>query len=112
MLELRINIPRKVLEEHLKNSEPIVLSLNDLNDELIIDKSQITISRILHELDIPINIKGYDYLKTMLEIIFKRGKLDKLTSLYNDVAKYHNTTYCAVVRCIKYAIDSCLIDKK
>ena len=68
---------------------------------------QISITKMLHELGIPSHIKGYQYIREGVNIIFKNpaviGGITK--ELYPELAKKFNTTVSRVERAIRHAIE-------
>lgn len=68
---------------------------------------QISITKILHELGIPSHIKGYQYIREGILILYERpevvGGITK--ELYPDIATKFNTTVSRVERAIRHAIE-------
>lgn len=68
---------------------------------------QISITKILHELGIPSHIKGYQYIREAIGIIYDRpeiiGGITK--ELYPELASKFNTTVSRVERAIRHAIE-------
>lgn len=68
---------------------------------------QISISKILHELGIPSHIKGYQYIREGIGIIFENpetiGGITK--ELYPELAVKFDTTVSRVERAIRHAIE-------
>jgi len=68
---------------------------------------QISITKILHELGMPSHIKGYQYIREGISIIYDRpeviGGITK--ELYPDIAKKFDTTVSRVERAIRHAIE-------
>ena len=68
---------------------------------------QISITKILHQLGVPSHIKGYQYIRDGITMIYNRpeivGGITK--ELYPDVAKKYNTTVSRVERAIRHAIE-------
>ena len=68
---------------------------------------QISITKILHELGIPSHIKGYQYIREGIGIIFNRpetiGGITK--ELYPELADKFDTTVSRVERAIRHAIE-------
>lgn len=67
----------------------------------------VSITKILHELGIPSHIKGYQYIREGIGIIFERpetiGGITK--ELYPELAGKFNTTVSRVERAIRHAIE-------
>ena len=68
---------------------------------------QIAITKTLHELGVPSHIKGYQYIREGISIVYKRpeivGGITK--ELYPEIAKKFNTTVSRVERAIRHAIE-------
>ena len=67
----------------------------------------ISITKILHELGVPSHIKGYQYIREGISIIYENpsivGGITK--ELYPDIAKKYDTTVSRVERAIRHAIE-------
>lgn len=68
---------------------------------------QVSITKILHELGIPSHIKGYQYIREGVSIIFERPeKIGGITKeLYPELASKFDTTVSRVERAIRHAIE-------
>lgn len=68
---------------------------------------QIYITKVLHELGIPSHIKGYQYIREAIGIIYDRpetiGGITK--ELYPELASKYDTTVSRVERAIRHAIE-------
>ncbi len=68
---------------------------------------EISITRMLHELGMPAHIKGYQYIRDGIIMIYNNpdiiGGITK--ELYPDVASKYNTTVSRVERAIRHAIE-------
>lgn len=68
---------------------------------------QVSITKMLHELGIPSHIKGYQYIREAVNIIFDNpeviGGITK--ELYPELAQKFNTTVSRVERAIRHAIE-------
>lgn len=68
---------------------------------------QISITKILHELGIPSHIKGYQYIRDGISIVYNHpetiGGITK--ELYPELASKYNTTISRVERAIRHAIE-------
>ena len=68
---------------------------------------QVSITKILHELGIPSHIKGYQYIREGIGIVFERpdtiGGITK--ELYPELADKYDTTVSRVERAIRHAIE-------
>ncbi len=68
---------------------------------------QISITKILHELGVPSHIKGYQYIREGISILYENpGVVGGITKeLYPDIAKKFDTTVSRVERAIRHAIE-------
>ncbi len=68
---------------------------------------EISITKILHELGVPSHIKGYQYIREGISIIYERpsvvGGITK--ELYPEIASKFETTVSRVERAIRHAIE-------
>ena len=91
--------------------EKRILGLNNVKTSKSLDlhhnKVQVAITKILHELGIPSHIKGYQYIREGVEIIFEHpetiGGITK--ELYPELALRFDTTVSRVERAIRHAIE-------
>lgn len=89
----------------------ILDSKNRKNNNKTIDLQhsnlQMSITKILHELGIPSHIKGYQYIREGISIIFEHpetiGGITK--ELYPELADHFDTTVSRVERAIRHAIE-------
>ena len=86
-----------------------ILSVLDSDSKLDIGENhlQISITKVLHELGIPSHIKGYQYIREGISIIYERpeviGGITK--ELYPELASKFDTTVSRVERAIRHAIE-------
>ena len=77
------------------------------NVDLHYNNLQISITKILHELGIPSHIKGYQYIRDGVSLIFENpemiGGITK--ELYPELASKFDTTVSRVERAIRHAIE-------
>ena len=68
---------------------------------------QVSISKLLHELGIPSHIKGYQYIREGIALVYEKpeiiGAITK--QMYPDIAKMYDTTVSRVERAIRHAIE-------
>ncbi len=80
---------------------------NNKNIDFYTSNLQVAITKMLHELGIPSHIKGYQYIREAVNIIFDNpsviGGITK--ELYPELAKKFNTTTSRVERAIRHAIE-------
>lgn len=84
--------------------------IESLYDHPVADKNgslELRISKMLHSLGIPSHIKGYQYIRESILLIYKNpyiiGGITK--ELYPEVASKYNTTSSRVERAIRHAIE-------
>lgn len=77
------------------------------NIDLYYNNLQISITKILHELGIPSHIKGYQYIREGISIIYNNpGTIGGITKeLYPELALKFDTTVSRVERAIRHAIE-------
>ena len=89
----------------------IELNCSKINTEKLIelsDKSiQIQVTDLLHELGIPSHIKGYQYIRTAILMVYDNpGFIGGITKeLYPDISIRFNTSIQRVERAIRHAIE-------
>ena len=75
--------------------------------DLFHNNLQITITKTLHELGVPSHIKGYQYIREGITLVYKRpdiaGGITK--ELYPEIAKKFDSTVSRVERAIRHAIE-------
>lgn len=80
---------------------------NNRSIDLYHNNLQISITKILHELGLPSHIKGYQYIREGISIIYDRpevvGGITK--ELYPEIANKFDTTVSRVERAIRHAIE-------
>ena len=98
--ELR-DLERRILET-VESNRPTSKSIDVYHNNL-----QISITKILHELGVPSHIKGYQYIREGITIIFEKpGVIGGITKeLYPDIATKFETTVSRVERAIRHAIE-------
>ena len=80
---------------------------NNKNIDFYHNNLQVSITKVLHELGIPSHIKGYQYIREGIGIVFEKpetiGGITK--ELYPELAKKFDTTVSRVERAIRHAIE-------
>ena len=98
VLEQLEEIVRDTYANHSDGGKSIDLYNNDL---------QVSITKTLHELGVPSHIKGYQYIREGISLIYKNpniiGGITK--ELYPKIAKKYNSTTSRVERAIRHAIE-------
>ena len=68
---------------------------------------QLSITKTLHELGVPSHIKGYEYIRNGISMVYQHpeiiGGITK--ELYPEIAKKYNSTVSRVERAIRHAIE-------
>lgn len=92
----------KRIEEVMEQDKFVGKSIDLYHNSL--EKS---ITKILHELGVPSHIKGYQYIRDGIIMIYdKPGIVGGITKeLYPDIAKKYDTTVSRVERAIRHAIE-------
>lgn len=94
------------LETKIKS---LVRKMNSKGESLDLfhNNLQITITKTLHELGVPSHIKGYQYIREGITLVYKRpdivGGITK--ELYPEIAKKFDSTVSRVERAIRHAIE-------
>ena len=94
-----------ILEKRIKD----ITNKKEESDDIDFYNSnlQVSITKMLHELGIPSHIKGYQYIREAVSIIFEKpeiiGGITK--ELYPELAAKFNTTVSRVERAIRHAIE-------
>ena len=95
-----IELEKRVLDLFKKEEETKTVDIYHSN-------IQVSITKMLHELGIPSHIKGYQYLREAITVIFERpetiGGITK--ELYPELANKFDTTVSRVERAIRHAIE-------
>lgn len=75
--------------------------------DLFHNNLQISITKTLHELGVPSHIKGYQYIREGITLVYKKpemiGGITK--ELYPEIAKKYDSTVSRVERSIRHAIE-------
>ena len=98
-LENLFDLEDKILDTFTTSSKK---SINILSNNL-----QISISKMLHELGMPSHIKGYQYIREAISMVYDNpdivGGITK--ELYPELATKFDTTVSRVERAIRHAIE-------
>jgi two-component system response regulator (stage 0 sporulation protein A) len=77
-----------------------------MKEKLVEEKSlQILIVQILHNLGIPSHIKGYNYMKEGIVLLYKNPNMKITKELYPQIAIKYSTTSSRVECAIRHAIE-------
>lgn len=98
-------VPGKVLEAPLKAATPEEAAMN--REEYMKEHLETDITKMLHELGIPADIKGYQYLRDAISMVVRdREMMEAVTKiLYPEIAKKNYTSSSRVERAIRHAIE-------
>lgn len=93
----------KDLEKQILNTKTTRISLTEKNREL-----QSTISTLLHSLGVPSHIKGYEYIREGIGLMYNDpSMLGAITKeMYPKIASIYDTTSSRVERAIRHAIET------
>ena len=95
------DLERRILD--CGNSE----KLEDSKERIKYNNLQISITKILHELGMPSHIKGYQYIREGITLLYDKPELigGITKELYPDIASKFSTTVSRVERAIRHAIE-------
>lgn len=95
-----IDLEKKILEISNNKSQGSIFNLHG-------NKIQISITKILHELGIPSHIKGYQYIRESISLVYENPSLigGITKELYPEIAKKFDTSISRVERAIRHAIE-------
>ena len=86
----------KDIIEYINNNK--IINVEQINSEMCIDK-------ILHNLGMPSNIKGYQYIKDGIILLFNNNISSFTKDLYPTIAKKYDTNKENVERSMRHAIE-------
>ena len=76
------------------------------------DKFELEVVNALRELEVPVHMKGYQFIKTAMNILHKDpSAIYAVIKLYGTVAEKENTTATRVERGIRHALKSARADQ-
>ena len=95
------------LEDLEKKIYDVFKKKNDKSIDFYKNNLQVSISKLLHDLGIPSHIKGYQFLRDAVNMLFDDpsmiGGITK--ELYPELATRYNTTVSRVERSIRHAVE-------
>lgn len=96
-----VDLENRILELSKKKE------VSSRNLDLYHNNLQISITKILHELGIPSHIKGYQYIREAISVIYEKPELigGITKELYPELAGTFDTTVSRVERAIRHAIE-------
>lgn len=95
-----IDLEKKILDVSNNKSKGSIFNLHG-------NKIQISITKILHELGIPSHIKGYQYIREAISLVYENPSLigGITKELYPEISKKFDTSTSRVERAIRHAIE-------
>lgn len=81
--------------------------LDNSQEKIRYNNLQISITKVLHDLGVPSHIKGYQYIREGITILYDKPELigGITKELYPDIASKYKTTVSRVERAIRHAIE-------
>lgn len=81
--------------------------MKKLNGDNTSKEMEIRVTNVIHNVGVPANIKGYQYLRDAILMTIKDNEMINAVTkqLYPEVAKRHKTTSSRVERAIRHAIE-------
>ena len=95
----------------VEDLEKRIIDIYENDEENIVDEKdnalQLSITKILHSLGIPSHIRGYQYIRDSIHMMYKEpGLIGGITKeLYPEIALKYDTTSSRVERAIRHAIE-------
>ena len=116
----------KELESKLREVIDILEKINRSNEEegslkeeeAVIEKVmpkgglEAVLTELFLELGIPMNIKGFKYLRSAVKYVLENGDVPITKELYPAIAAMYATTPSRVERAIRHAIEHCCSNEK
>lgn len=95
------------LDDLERRIHEVMKKKNDKNIDFYNSNLQVAISKMLHDLGIPSHIKGYQFLRDAVHMIFETPELigGITKELYPELANKYDTTVSRVERAIRHAIE-------
>ena len=96
---------------NLEDLEERILTLSNVKQENIINLKvpdlQMLITKLLHNLGVPSHIKGYQYIREGVQLIYENPDITNAMTkeLYPELARKFGTTASRVERAIRHAIE-------
>ena len=97
----------------LEDLEKKILSVTNKQEKrygsinLVEKNLQLSVTKILHDLGIPSNIKGYSYIRDAITLVYNNPELigGITKELYPEIGKKYNISITRVERSIRHAIE-------
>ncbi len=101
------NVYEEIVKIRTNKAKDICIKTQNDDGVQDLNKLEILVTEIIHEIGVPAHIKGYQYLRT--SILMAVNDMDILNSitkqLYPSIAKQYATTSSRVERAIRHAIE-------
>lgn len=89
----------------LETLEKVILAVSNKTNKINKD-IKVQITDMLHHLGIPSHIKGFQYIRDSVELVYNDRKMSSITKrLYPTIAENYETTSSRVERAIRHAIE-------
>lgn len=100
-------ISTEILEGESESANFDSSSAAMLKEIRISKDKKVLISNLLHEMGIPANLLGYQYLKSAISLSYENEEYLNafVKKLYPEIAKLHNSTPTRVERAIRHAVE-------
>ena len=103
----------KGIRQELEDLEKKILSVTNKQEKrygsinLVEKNLQLSVTKILHDLGIPSNIKGYSYIRDAITLVYNNPELigGITKELYPEIGKKYNISITRVERSIRHAIE-------
>lgn len=98
---------KNFIREIMEYDPKVIEGLNEKPKPMILQHLEHRVSKLLQELGVPANIKGYKYLRDAIMVAVTRPEVvNSITKvLYPEVAKINETVPPRVERAIRHAIE-------
>lgn len=95
------------LEDLEKKIHDVFKKKNENSIDFYKNNLQVSISKLLHDLGIPSHIKGYQFIRDAVNMLFDDPELigGITKELYPEIANKYNTTVSRVERSIRHAVE-------
>lgn len=95
-----VDLEKKIIESTSKERQSLGLKVGE-------KQLQLYVTKLLHQLGIPSHIKGYQYLRDCILLLYNRPELlgGITKELYPEIAIKYETTVSRVERAIRHAIE-------
>ena len=110
-MNLKIGVFYPLTNSYIQNI--LLLSVTNKQEKkygsinLVEKNLQLSVTKILHDLGIPSNIKGYSYIRDAITLVYNNPELigGITKELYPEIGKKYNISITRVERSIRHAIE-------